>query len=146
MSLELKAYYMHAVHEDVSELAEDLRFSIGAVRFDTLVGTGLSGALIIPRLAKELGADWLIMRKPDDGTHSSYPAEGALGKRWLFVDDCISTGSTYARVFNAIKDIKATYKHRCSHAGVFLYEHSEFIRSDAPRLKQILRTRKVKAG
>ena len=63
-------------------------------RYDTLVGIGLSGAIVVPRLAASLGKHALFIRKPNDGSHSWLPAEGTLGHQWIFVDDFIDTGAT----------------------------------------------------
>jgi adenine/guanine phosphoribosyltransferase-like PRPP-binding protein len=68
------------------------------VSYDTIIGTGLSGALLIPRLATELGCWWAIVRKENDGSHTDLRIEGHIGDEWLFVDDLIDTGSTLKRV------------------------------------------------
>lgn len=75
------------------------------VECDTFVGTGLSGSIIVPLLAKEFGKHFLIVRKGNDGSHSANPAEGRLGKHWLFVDDFVSSGRTRARVKEIVQNI-----------------------------------------
>lgn len=59
--------------------------------FDTLVGVGVSGAVIVPILARLLGVDFAIVRKDNDGTHGWNKIEGVVGSKWLFVDDLISS-------------------------------------------------------
>lgn len=66
--------------------------------FDTIIGTGMSGCLVVPRLAADLGLHWAVVRKPDVKSHSSKAVEGRVGKRWVFVDDFVSSGATYQRV------------------------------------------------
>src|SRR5690242_12227601 len=54
---------------------------------DTLVGSGLSGTLVVPSLARACDVPfWAIVRK-EKTTHTSRLVEGAIGDRWLFVDD-----------------------------------------------------------
>lgn len=78
-----------------------------------LMGTGLSGALIVPRLADMLERKWCIVRKPTDtdnptdGTHSSLHVEGWLSDVVIFVDDCISSGKTLRRTWKRYQDAYA---------------------------------------
>lgn len=72
------------------------------VNFDTFVGTGFSGTLPLYGLAKKFKVNALAVRKTLSGTHSSYLLEGTLGRRWVFLDDFISSGETFLRVYKAI--------------------------------------------
>lgn len=78
----------------LSAAIEDLE----GVHFDTMVGVGLSGALVVPRLARDLGKHWAIVRKPGDSKHARYLVEGTIGSDWLFVDDCMESGETWVLV------------------------------------------------
>jgi orotate phosphoribosyltransferase len=74
-------------------------------RFDTLVGTGLSGGLIVPVLARELDKMFVLVRKDgDDSHHGGGKLLGRLGPRWLFVDDFCSSGFTRDRVTAKINE------------------------------------------
>ena len=47
----------------VPEIAENLKYRLensGDPEFDTIVGVGYSGALVLPELAKLLGKDYLV--------------------------------------------------------------------------------------
>jgi hypoxanthine phosphoribosyltransferase len=101
---QIHSYYMREAFGDMSKLARRARLRLEGVKFDTMIGTGLSGALVIPRLAAEFDAHWFIVRKEKDGSHSSYVGEGSIGKRWLFVDDLIDSGETLKRVQLAVKE------------------------------------------
>lgn len=72
---------------------------------DTLVGTGMSGTLIVPRLAERLGLFWGVVRKPGVSSHagSTTRYEGQMGRRWAFVDDFISSGDTMFRVLDEVE-------------------------------------------
>jgi hypothetical protein len=69
---------------------------------DTLVGRGLSGALVVPYVARALGLRWAIARKDNDGSHSSECIEGTIGRRWVFVDDLISSGNTLTKTIISV--------------------------------------------
>lgn len=73
---------------------------------DTLVGTGMSGTLIVPRLAERLGLFWGVVRKPGVSSHagSTTRYEGQMGRCWAFVDDFISSGDTLFRVLDEVED------------------------------------------
>src|SRR5215472_3764911 len=66
-------------------LAQD---HLDGVSYDTMVGTGMSGALVVPVIARALRKNWLIVRKPGDHHHHGNAlAQGHLGDRWIAVDD-----------------------------------------------------------
>lgn len=92
------------------------------VEFDSIVGTGLSGALVVPTLARELGKHWAIVRKSNDGSHSMNRIEGTIGTRWLFVDDLIASGNTEQRVKSAV--LGATFGD-AKYIGTYLYYDGE---------------------
>jgi hypothetical protein len=113
------------------EMAGAARKHLDGVYYDTMVGTGMSGALVVPILAREMGCHFLVVRKPGDGHghHLSYPGgpgEGMLGHRWLFVDDGIQSGETVTRVREQISAEALRRGHFTSFAGAYLYgEHEQ---------------------
>lgn len=82
----------------VSEILTDI-----APNVDTLVGTGVSGALVVPYIGRVLDVHWALVRKPTEGSHSPHLVEGTIGECWVLVDDLIDTGATLRRVEEAIK-------------------------------------------
>jgi Orotate phosphoribosyltransferase len=70
--------------------------------FDTMVGVGLSGALVIPRAAEILGKKWAIVRKEGESRNSGNIIEGEIGETWLFVDDFISSGRTIRHAYSTV--------------------------------------------
>lgn len=98
------AYMRHAFLTPRAQVSQAKRILDG-VDFDTLVGTGLSGALVIPHVARALKVKWLIVRKKKDASHSTRYAEGELGRRWVFMDDLIDSGTTYRCVREAVKNV-----------------------------------------
>lgn len=108
------------------------------VEYDTIVGTGLSGAIVVPILATACDKNFFIVRKPNVSSHSMNVGEGTIGRRWIFVDDFISTGESRERCKAAIEyfirrhwqdyyysddaeDFKSEY------VGSYQYERNSFI-------------------
>jgi hypothetical protein len=100
------SYSKEAFGENLNQLICTAEHVLKNVDFDTMVGTGLSGALVVPSLARAMGKKWAIVRKPHENSHSNYLFEGEIGSRWLFVDDFIGTGKTR---FNVIESVKRAY-------------------------------------
>jgi hypothetical protein len=97
------------------------------ITYDTLVGTGFSGALVIPVIARGLNKQFLLLRKPGDSHHhGDAPGEGDFGRRWVFVDDGISTGTTWRRVRDQIQAIAAQARIPQEFQGAYLYGHPPF--------------------
>lgn len=82
------------------EVTEDFKLP----KFDTLIGVGVSGAVIVPTLARLLGVHFAIVRKENDGSHGWNKVEGMVGSTWLFVDDLVSSGATVRRVQRLMRD------------------------------------------
>lgn len=104
-AIELNEYFEVGWRPD--KIARDMRKALADVEYDTIVGTGMSGGIVIPQLARLLKKHPLIIRKEGVDTHAMYPAVGKLGHRWIFVDDFIGSGATRNRVMNAVAGIAA---------------------------------------
>lgn len=94
--------YFDRAFGNLDQIAEDMLEKVQDVEFDTLVGTGLSGTLVVPTLARAFGVYWAIVRK-ESSPHTSVMVEGEIGHKWLFVDDFICSGATLIRVKRAIR-------------------------------------------
>ena len=88
---------------------------------DTLVGRGLSGALVVPYVARALGLRWAIARKEGDGSHSSECIEGMIGRRWVFVDDLISSGNTLTKTIISVNVTADTVGYETQFLGAITY-------------------------
>jgi hypothetical protein len=120
--------YFGSALGDLDLILERARRDLKGLRFDTIVGTGLSGTLVVPHLARGLGRNWLLVRK-EESPHSTGLLVGWLGTRWLFVDDIISSGLSLKRVQEAVTEAdeqrrkwEVHPKARC--VGAWLYEVS----------------------
>jgi hypothetical protein len=109
------------------DIVQEFPFLVAGLDYDTLVGTGMSGAFVVPRLAEALGKEFLLIRKNGDSPHREYAAEGVLGERWVFVDDFIVSGKTFDRVLEAVTGELLLY---CNHVPLFVgayeYHHHRF--------------------
>jgi len=72
--------------------------------YDVLVGTGVSGSLLLTTLAYLLQVRFVVIRKGKSG-HSNALIEGQLmaGDRCLFIDDFISTGETKRTLIRVLR-------------------------------------------
>src|SRR5690242_5394879 len=94
-------YFDHAL-TNLDDIIERAAHDLRNVEFDTIVGTGLSGSVVVPALAMWMDVNYILVRKDGEDSHHTGPMVGVLGKRWIFVDDFISTGATRTRVLSAI--------------------------------------------
>lgn len=119
----------------VPEIAENLKYRLensGDPEFDTIVGVGYSGALVLPELAKLLGKDYLVLRKPN----MANPFEvifggkrygvGKLGEKWLFVDDFTSTGKTHDLAREMVSELSAEHDFHPQFMGSYYYTVDEY--------------------
>lgn len=96
--------YLVRAFENPAHIISESMLALENVQFDTMIGTGLSGALVVPTLARALGRHWAIVRKPNDDSHTRDPCgvAGRVGSKWVFVDDQICSGMTLNRVKNVM--------------------------------------------
>lgn len=126
--LDLMCGYMEAVHDPKRLLERATELILDDLEFDTIVGTGLSGTIAATELARKLDKNYLIVRKDNDGSHSSLPVEGRLGKSWLFVDDTTASGRTFCRVWDKVTNISREKSFDTEFVGTFLYADRQFLK------------------
>lgn len=73
-----------------------------APEFDTFVVRGMSGAIAGGILARSLKKNLYVVRKENDGSHDSNKTFGLMGQRWLFLDDFVSSGSTFWATYDTL--------------------------------------------
>lgn len=97
-------WYMDNALFDLAEVIKAAQQGLRGVEFDTLVGTGFSGGIVIPSLALAMGKKFVLIRKEtDDSHHGKGKLCGDLGQAWIFVDDFVSSGKTRKRVIEKIE-------------------------------------------
>jgi orotate phosphoribosyltransferase len=82
-------------------------------KFDGFAVSGYSMSIIGSILAHEMGKEIAVIRKPTDNRNSMHEVEGKHGKRWVFLDDLIATGTTFNRVCSSISRIEGTIVGAC---------------------------------
>lgn len=116
-------YYFDEAIRDLPGVIETAKERLDGVDFDTMVGTGFSGGIVIPALALSMGKKFVLIRKEgDDSHHGGGKLVGQLGGRWIFVDDFISTGRTRERVIRKIASAVYDTRVTTTMVGQYMYQ------------------------
>ena len=121
-----RSYFQNAISHPqacILAISEAMRSpKLGQV--DHIIGTGVSGTLLLVPVSIETGIPYLVARKNCFGSHSPRRIEGLTAGnivgRYVIIDDFISTGNT-------IDSVKQEVASQCSSAkcaGIILYEES----------------------
>ncbi len=117
-----KTWYMDTALFNLAEVIEEGKKKLADVEFDTLVGTGFSGGVVIPALALALGKKFVLIRKEtDDSHHGKGRLLGEMGEKWIFVDDFVSSGKTRRRVIDKIDEAVADTGIEAECVGEYMY-------------------------
>lgn len=119
-------YFDKVFRYTVSELSNNMRDACHGVKYDTIVGTGLSGTVFAAKVHSALRKSVAIVRKPNDGSHSGNKVEGGVGQKWVFADDFISSGRTFKRV----AEIMFQEYPKAEFAGYYSYESDQFTNAE----------------
>lgn len=123
MSTRFRTYYMDSALFDLPEVIATAKKRLADVDFDTLVGTGFSGGIVIPTLALQMDKKFVLIRKEtDDSHHGAGELLGELGSRWIFVDDFVSSGRTRRRVISKIDDALWRERGESEMVGEYMYK------------------------
>lgn len=122
--MRFRTWYMDDALFDLADVIEKAKKDLAEVDFDTMVGTGFSGSIVIPSLALVMGKKFVLIRKEtDDSHHGRGRLLGDLGKRWIFVDDFILSGKTRERVIKKVAEAldDAPESQDCTMVGQYMY-------------------------
>lgn len=88
-------------------------------RYDFIAVTGMSGVLVGSPVAIRLKVPLVVVRKPEEISHSYTDLIGgaAARGRYVFIDDFIAGGTTYGRV----RERLAESDMDCRYVGCYLY-------------------------
>lgn len=122
MTQTFRTHYFDEAVLDLAGVIENAKKQLAGVDFDTIVGTGFSGGIVIPTLALAMGKKFVLIRKEgDDSHHGGGKLVGQLGERWIFVDDFVSSGKTCDRVISKIGEAALATGHRSTMVGQYMY-------------------------
>jgi orotate phosphoribosyltransferase len=115
-------FYMDEAVFNLAEVIKTAKEHLADVDFDTMVGTGFSGGIVIPALALAMDKKFVLIRKEtDDSHHGKGRMVGKLGARWIFVDDFVSSGETRSRVIDKIDFCVTEWAVRTEMVGQYMY-------------------------
>jgi hypothetical protein len=115
---------------DVLIKAFDIAVEFSKVEFDSMAAIGLSGHMVLPLLARHAGVPFLALRKPDVKSHDTWGigkhGRGTIGKKYLIVDDFVSTGRTVNNIRAAIDTVAREYNcpFTPEYVGTYCYAES----------------------
>jgi hypothetical protein len=119
------SYSRPAYASDVSELLINAETQLHGfnVQFDSMVGIGLSGLLVLPLLARHFDVPFFACRKGEESHHNSNLPEGGgrIGKRWLMIDDGKVTGATIAKVRTIVDTVAERFAFSTEYVGCYSY-------------------------
>lgn len=147
--MRLVAGHLEEAFGDLDELARIAVRELGPFRleYDTIIGTGLSGALVVPTIAKALNKYYGIVRKGlSPTTHSWNPIEGNVGAKWIFMDDFISSGRTFDNCKEAVREMEVKFAGFTSQlVGHYQYRYgrAEFYPIPTPKPEPMPTARKL---
>lgn len=119
---QFKTWYMDTALFNLQEVIDTAKERLADVEFDTLVGTGFSGSVVIPALALALGKKFVLIRKEtDDSHHGKGRLLGEIGEKWVFVDDFVSSGKTRRRVIDKLEDAAVDTDTDTECVGQYMY-------------------------
>ncbi len=119
------AQYLSGALNNLDKVVEEAREQLSLFAgCDTLIGRGLSGALIVPYVARALGLHWAIARKENDNSHSSEVVEGTIGERWVFFDDLICSGHTLVQTIKRVQEACHAVGYTTTLMGAVMYAPS----------------------
>lgn len=131
-----RTYYFDDAISHLPKVIDRAKADLRGVDFDTIVGTGFSGGIVIPALALVMDKQFLLIRKDGDNSHHRGSLVGQLGERWIFVDDFISTGRTRMRVIEKVAEAVSASMTPTTMVGQYMYQDPfggtrfEFFNSD----------------
>jgi hypothetical protein len=124
--------YFSGVYDDPDQIIASFEPHLEDREVDTLVGTGLSGGIIVPMMARHYGLEYMIVRKDGTGTHDPSLVYGKMGQHYVIVDDFVASGSTIRRIQRSLH-LSIPEDHEYRMEGVWEYHHDTFTEGETVR-------------
>lgn len=103
MIIECHASYLRDAFEDTDMVIERVAKALEGKDYDTIVGSGVSGAILLLKLRDRFKCNVAVVRKANDGSHSAEHVEGTIGERFVVVDDQVASGGTVKHILRQIR-------------------------------------------
>ena len=118
--------YLHPVIkiENFSHTVKDMVAAIKkfAPEAEGIAFRGASGALVAMPICEKLQMLPMMVRKPNDGSHSGKQLEGGYCHSFIIVDDLVDTGTTVQSILSTIDKVYGGSNYKC--LGVFCYYYN----------------------
>ena len=113
------------MHKIINDFARQIKADKETLSISAIAIRGISGAVVGGALSFKTGLPLIVVRKPNDGTHSMHAVECdddliSHYTRYVFVDDLIASGRTFDAVREAIEHDSGA---KC--VAVYLYASGE---------------------
>jgi len=119
------SYSRSAYDVDPAELIANAETQLYGHRvdFDSMVGVGLSGLLVLPLLARHFDVPFFGCRKRNEPSHNSLLPQGGgrIGQKWILIDDAKVTGNTVAKVQRTISLVTRKHNFKTTYKGAYFY-------------------------
>lgn len=123
----LNSSYLRSAFKPTEVLVQNAVQTLEGVEYDTMIGSGTSGLLVIPLLARALKKEFAIVRKPNDSSHREVDIEGTIGGKWIFVDDFVASGATRTRVKTAVEEAQRKLDFTSEFLGTYEYDKQNWV-------------------
>lgn len=99
-------------------------------KFDAIAVMGYSMAFIAPCVADALHKHLILVRKPNEFSHSNYAVEGTMCKKYIIIDDLVCSGETIETIKQKMGDF---FYCNAKLVGIYLYQpqHSSYRTHDS---------------
>jgi hypothetical protein len=96
--------------------------------FETIVVRGVSGMTIGAIVAAIMNKRLVVVRKPITDSHAEVRVEGAVGERYVIVDDLICSGDTITSILDEVSRAAEKRGHRLPRCeGIYLYTQCRWV-------------------
>ena len=91
-------------HKHRQQMIKNAVKVLSQYEFDGIACTGVSGLMIVPQLCEILDKNIIVVRKIKETRYSPFDYEGVPPKRYVIVDDLVSSGNTIQRILKLFKE------------------------------------------
>jgi len=118
----MRAAFDRNQRREVQSNAHEILKQLDSLEEVSLVGTGMSGAMMLGVIADKCSCSCTLIRKVKGVSHSELAVEGETDfQRYIIVDDIIDSGATVERIQEEIRGVNPS----ATLEGILLYNECE---------------------